>query len=82
MSRPTAADLLRQLDDTRTADAERASAETSTEWGVRVEHPRLPGFTSAVTNEAHADRLMAQADPGATVTKVRREVTEWEDVQP
>lgn len=59
--------------------AAETNADTTVEWGVRVDHPRLDGFTSAVTSEAHADRLIAQADPGATVTKVCRHVTEWED---
>lgn len=59
--------------------ATETTSETTVEYGVRVEHPRLDGFTSAVTSEAHADRLIATANPGTTVTKVRRQVTEWED---
>lgn len=77
MSAPTRESLLAQLRAERAATIE---PETSIEWGVRVDHPRLDGFTSAVTSEAHADRLLAQANPGTTVTKLRRHVTDWEAV--
>lgn len=41
----------------------------------------MAGFVSAVRSEAHAEMLIAGAAPGVTVTKVRREVTEWVPAQ-
>lgn len=64
------------------AKARAEAGEQMTEWGIRVDYPNAPhldGFTSPVPSEAHADRNIAADRPGTRVTKVRRQVTPWED---
>lgn len=64
-----------------TVHARALLASTTVEWGLRIEHPRYEGYTSAVTSEQQADYLgrAIASDSDHTAIKLRRRVTAWQD---